>query len=52
VPRPLTRVELRQRLRVNNERLGQALAELQGRGLLSRSQQGWSSCGGGDPCYP
>jgi DNA-binding GntR family transcriptional regulator len=41
VSQPLTRVELRRRLHVNNQRLGQALADLHSRGLLTRSQQGW-----------
>ena len=40
-PRPLTRVELRARLRVNNQRLGQVLEELQGRGVLARTALGW-----------
>jgi hypothetical protein len=39
--RPLTRVDLRQRLRVNNQRLGHALADLDAAGLITRSQQGW-----------
>ncbi len=39
--RPLTRVELRKRLRMNNQRLGAVLEELQERSLVSRSQQGW-----------
>ena len=42
VSRPLTRMELRQRLRVNNQRLGQALADLDHRHVVARSQQGWS----------
>jgi len=42
-PRPLTRVDLRRKLGVNNERLGLALKELEARGLIHRSQQGWSS---------
>jgi hypothetical protein len=39
--RPLTRVELRQRLSVNNQRLGQLLDDLHSQGLLTRSPQGW-----------
>jgi len=39
--RPLTRVELRKRLRINNQKLGAALEKLQERSLVSRSQQGW-----------
>jgi hypothetical protein len=41
LPHPVTRVELRRRLRVNNQRLGQALADLDSRGVARRSQQGW-----------
>ncbi len=40
-PRPLTRVELRARLRVNNQRLGQLLGDLQSRGVLTRTARGW-----------
>ncbi|MCP4872205.1 MAG: AAA family ATPase [Proteobacteria bacterium] len=40
-PRPLTRVELRAQLRVNNQRLGQAIDDLQRRGLLTRTARGW-----------
>jgi hypothetical protein len=40
--RPCSRWELRKRLRVNNQRLGQELASLEQRGLLVRAQQGWS----------
>ena len=40
-PRPRTRVELRARLRVNNQRLGQVLANLQARGVLERTPLGW-----------
>jgi hypothetical protein len=40
-PRPLTRVELRSRLRVNNQHLGQVLEDLQGRGVLARTGLGW-----------
>jgi len=40
-PRPLTRVELRKRLRINNQKLGAVLEELGERSLVSRSQQGW-----------
>ena len=38
---PLTRTVLRQRLRVNNARLGVALQTLQQRGLAVRSSNGW-----------
>lgn len=40
-PHPLPRVELRQRLRVNNQRLGDALDQLQRRGFLARVPRGW-----------
>lgn len=40
-PQPLTRVELRARLRVNNQRLGQVLDDLQCRSLLTRTARGW-----------
>jgi hypothetical protein len=40
-PRPLTRVELRTRMRVNNQRLGQALRELEEKRALRRTAQGW-----------
>ena len=39
---PLSRTTLRQRLRVNNARLGEALHTLEQRGLLVRSPNGWS----------
>ena len=41
VAQPVTRVELRRQLRVNNQRLGHALADLADRGVVCRSQQGW-----------
>jgi hypothetical protein len=40
--RPLTRIELRKRLRVNNQRLGESLVDLEERGILVRLQQGWT----------
>ncbi len=40
-PRPLTRVEMRARLRVNNQRLGQVLEDLHSRGVLTHSTRGW-----------
>ncbi len=40
-PRPLTRVELRSRLRVNNQRLGKVLEDLHNCGVLTRSTRGW-----------
>lgn len=39
---PLRRGELRQRLRVNNARLGDALAELERRGVITQSAAGWA----------
>ena len=42
-PRPVTRVALRRRLRVNNQRLGSALVELEVQGVIARSQAGWRS---------
>jgi hypothetical protein len=44
VSQPLTRPEIRQRLRVNNQRLGVFLAQLQEQGLVARSQKGWAFC--------
>ena len=42
-PGPLSRTTLRQQLRVNNSRLGEALTTLQERGLIVRSAAGWSA---------
>jgi len=39
---PLSRTALRQRLRVNNTRLGQTLARLEQDGLVSRTPTGWT----------
>ncbi len=39
---PLTRSQLREKLHVNNQRLGDVLAELQNRGVLQRYPRGWS----------
>lgn len=41
--KPLTRTTLRQQLRVNNARLGEALHELQRRGLVLHTHQGWAA---------
>lgn len=38
---PLPRMELRQTLRVNNQRLGQALVDLERRDIVTRCQHGW-----------
>lgn len=40
-PQPLTRVALRHSLRVNNQRLGEALDALHARSLITRSRKGW-----------
>lgn len=40
--RPLSRFEIRRALRVNNQRLGDALSELEQRGDIVRYHQGWS----------
>ncbi len=40
-PRALTRVALRRSLRVNNQRLGAALVELEAEGIIVRSPAGW-----------
>ena len=40
-PRPLTRAELRASIRVNNQRLGEALRELEAQGALRRAAHGW-----------
>lgn len=41
-PTPLTRDALRKTLRVNNDRLGQALLSLEKQGRIRRSAQGWT----------
>jgi len=38
---PLPRMELRRTLRVNNQRLGQAIVELERREIITRCQRGW-----------
>lgn len=40
---PLTRTALRQQLKVNNQRLGTALVDLEAQGLAVRSAKGWIS---------
>jgi len=42
-PAPLTRTALRTRLKVNNQRLGDALLDLERRRLAGRNGQGWIS---------
>ncbi len=39
---PLSRTEIRSRIRVNNNRLGSALHDLQASGRIHRSNKGWS----------
>lgn len=41
---PLSRVALRRELRVNNQRLGDALLRLERDGFVRRSSDGWISC--------
>jgi hypothetical protein len=40
---PVTRHHLRSQLRINNERLGEVLQDLETRGLASRTADGWST---------
>lgn len=40
-PGPRSRAALRRGLRVNNQRLGDALLDLQRRGLVARNRAGW-----------
>ena len=42
---PITRTALRQQLKVNNQRLGTALVDLETRGLAVRSAKGWIPAG-------
>jgi len=44
-PRPCTRVAIRNRLKVNNLRLGHALQALETDGRIVKSSQGWSAAG-------
>jgi len=41
---PIPRASIRSELRVNNNRLGDTLAQLQKTGVLMRTAQGWSQC--------
>jgi hypothetical protein len=52
ISRPLPRTEIRRRLCVNNQHLGQVLAELEARGLLTRSPQGWQRTASHTPSAP
>jgi hypothetical protein len=47
--KPLTRAALRQKLRVNNHRLGLALAELEQRHIAIRENKGWTLVPKSDP---
>lgn len=40
---PMTRCAIREKLKVNNKRLGDALEELKRQGIIERGQMGWSS---------
>ncbi len=54
-PEPITRTALRQRLRINNARLGEALQKLEARGLACRTLAGWTASNGHDShqmCLP
>jgi len=50
--RPMTRQIIRSLLRVNNQRLGHALCELEERGLVERSNQGWETTQAQPPATP
>jgi len=41
--RPLRRGEIRERVRVNNHRLGEVLRQLEGTGRLARHREGWAA---------
>lgn len=43
---PMTRTLIRERLKVNNQRVGQAIAELSQEGLVMRAKNGWVSLSG------
>jgi len=43
---PMTRISIRDQLKVNNQRVGDALAELDRKGLVMRSKTGWVSLSG------
>ncbi len=49
---PLSRVALRRELRVNNQRLGDALLRLEREGVARRSSGGWISCPRSSPRPP
>jgi hypothetical protein len=44
--RPLLRKEIRERVRANNQRLGDTLSKLEASGRLRRSREGWTAVGG------
>lgn len=41
--KPMTRTALRNELKVNNQKLGEALTELQNKGAVARSNDGWAT---------
>lgn len=43
---PMTRTSIRERLKVNNQRIGHAIAELTQQGLVMRAKNGWISLSG------
>lgn len=40
-PKPMTRIALRKKLKVNNQKLGETLTELENRKVVSRTDEGW-----------
>ena len=44
--KPLTRTSIREKLRVNNQKLGDTLTELEAKGTVIRSVKGWSVAAG------
>jgi len=49
---PITRSALRERLRVNNQKLGDALATLHDQGLIARAEKGWRAVTGSNNDLP
>jgi len=45
-PQPMTRTSIRDQLKANNERVGHAIAELDQKGLVMRTKNGWVSLSG------
>lgn len=50
--RPLTRTFLREKLKVNNQKLGDTLADLEKKGAIVRSTKGWSVAAGNNTTCP